>query len=103
MGAGHIGHIEDLNGDGIDDMVLHFREGELGIATGTPGNTILSLTLTGQLLDGAYFEGVDDVRITPNNSESRGKGGQRSEVNKTSLGLKPALVAGCNYWPACRF
>ena len=75
--AVHSGHIEDLNGDGIDDMVLHFREGELGIDVNTPGNTTLDLLLTGELDDGSAFEGKDEVRITPNNPDkSRGKGGK---------------------------
>ncbi len=74
--AVHSGHIEDLNGDGTDDMVLHFREGELGIPLATPGNTTLDLVLTGELNDASYFEGTDVVRITPNNSKSRGKGGK---------------------------
>ena len=67
---------EGLDGDGIDDLVLHFREGELGIPTNTPGNTTLTLKLTGQLTDGTEIEGEDDVRITPNNAASRGKGGK---------------------------
>jgi hypothetical protein len=74
--AVHSGHIEDLNGDGIDDMVLHFREGELGIAEDTAGNMTLDLFLTGKLNDSRSFEGKDVVRITPNNPNSRGKGGK---------------------------
>ena len=74
--AVHDGHIEDLNGDIYDDMVLHFREGELGIPTDTADNTILDLFLTGELNDGRAFEGTDVVRITPNNPNSRGKGGK---------------------------
>ena len=72
--AVHDGHIENLNGDGIDDLVLHFREGELEIPITTPGNAILTLTLTGQLYDETDIVGEDDVRITSNNAKSRGKG-----------------------------
>ena len=72
----HRGHVEDLNNDGLDDLVLHFREGDLGVPVNSAGNTSLTLTLTGKLDDGTAFEGEDDVRITPNNSKSRGKGGK---------------------------
>ena len=75
--AVHSGHIEYLNGDSYDDMVLHFREGELGIPLDTADNAILDLFLTGKLNDGRSFEGKDEVRITPNNPDkSRGKGGK---------------------------
>jgi len=73
---GYCGHVEDLNEDGIDDIVFHFREGELGIPVDTEGNTELTLFVTGQLDNGIYFEGTDIVRITPNNENSRGKGGK---------------------------
>lgn len=73
---GYCGHVEDLNGDGIDDMVFHFREGELGIPVDTEGNEELILLIAGQLDNGIYFEGTDIVRITPNDESSRGKGGK---------------------------
>ena len=73
----HDGHFEDINNDGFMDLVLHFREGELGIPVSTPGETILTLTLNGNFNNGYYFQGQDIVRITPNNIEkSRGKGGK---------------------------
>ena len=71
----HGGHIEDIDGDGINDIVFHFREFELGIDTATPGNEILDVMLVGELNDTTAFAGVDVVRITPNNQGSRGKGG----------------------------
>ena len=74
--AVHSGHIEDLDNDGFDDMVLHFREGELAIPISTPGNMTLDLLLTGELNDSTAFEGTDIIRITPNNDKSRGKGGK---------------------------
>lgn len=67
----HGGHIEDVNGDGIDDIVFHFREYELGAVDGTE-----SLTLTADGFGGEEFEGSDSVRINPNNSKSKGKGGK---------------------------
>jgi PKD repeat protein len=73
---GYCGHVEELNDDGIDDMVFHFREGELGIPVDTEGNAELTLFITGQLNNGIYFEGTDIIRITPNDDNSRGKGGK---------------------------
>ncbi len=72
----HSGHIEDVDGDGIEDMVLHFREADLGIDTTLPGETVLFLHLKGQLTDGTNFRSKDEVRITPSNSKARGKGGK---------------------------
>ena len=72
----HTGHIEDLDGDGLDDVVFHFREHQLGIQIDTPGNTIVPILITGQLTDGTDWAGTDVVRITPNNDKSRGKGGK---------------------------
>ena len=75
--AVHGGHIEDIDGDGINDIVFHFREFELGIDITTPGNEILDVLLVGELNDTTAFAGVDVVRITPNNADkSRGKGGK---------------------------
>jgi hypothetical protein len=51
------GHIEDVDGDGDDDLVLHFRTRETGIACGD-----LQLTLTGETFAGEPFEGSDSVR-----------------------------------------
>lgn len=72
----HGGHIEDINEDGIDDIIFHFREAELGIPTDTPGNTEMPLFLTAALDDGGRIRGVDIIRITPNDDQSRGKGGK---------------------------
>ena len=71
----HGGHIEDVNDDGIADLVVHVREGDMGIDTATPGGTILTLEVTGTI-DGIAFSGSDDVRINGNNAKSKGKGGK---------------------------
>ena len=70
------GHFEDVDGDGKEDLVLHFREGDLGVPETTPGNMVLTLRLTGDTLGGDEIEGEDDVRITKNNANSKGKGGK---------------------------
>lgn len=77
----HDGHIEDVNNDGVDDIVFHFREFELGIDTNTAGNTIRDVLVVGELGDSTVFVGLDVVRITPNNiPNSRDKGGKGPKV-----------------------
>ena len=51
------GHIEDVDGDGDLDLLLHFRTQETGIA---PGST--EACLTGETLDGTTIQGCDAVR-----------------------------------------
>jgi hypothetical protein len=50
------GHIEDVDGDGDDDMVLHFRTQETGIQCGDT-----EAGLTGETVDGTPFEGSDGI------------------------------------------
>jgi len=58
--------IEDVDGDGNDDMILHFRTQEVGLSAQDT-----EVALTGQTFDGASIEGTDSVRIVP--SKSKGK------------------------------
>ena len=51
------GHIEDVNGDGLDDLVLHFNTQETGIVNGDT-----EATLTGETFDGTAIEGSDVIR-----------------------------------------
>lgn len=51
------GHIEDANGDGNPDMVLHFNTQKTGIKCGDT-----SASLTGKALDGQDIEGSDSIQ-----------------------------------------
>jgi hypothetical protein len=51
------GHMEDVNEDGLTDLVFHFSIPETGIMCGD-----IEAHLTGMLLDGTPFQGVDSIK-----------------------------------------
>jgi hypothetical protein len=53
-------HFEDLNGDGLTDLMAHYRVEEAGIAFGD-----MEACLRGERLDGSPFSGCDSVRTVP--------------------------------------
>jgi hypothetical protein len=53
----HGGHLEDVDGDGDVDMVLHFPTPATGIACGDT-----SATLSGQTVGGQAFQGTDTLK-----------------------------------------
>jgi hypothetical protein len=52
------GHQEDLNHDGLTDLVSHYRTDETGIAFGN-----VEVCVTGEKLDGTPFEGCSSVEV----------------------------------------
>ena len=52
------GHVEDVNGDGLDDMVFHFLTQEADFSCEDT-----EATLTGETVNGEAFSGTAEVRI----------------------------------------
>lgn len=57
------GHVEDVNGDGKPDLVLHFATEQTGIKNGDD-----QACLTGKTAGGLSIQGCDSVRIIPTGS-----------------------------------
>lgn len=53
-------HEEDVNADGLPDLLLQFRNQEIGLAAG-----MTTLCLTGTLPDARTFRACDAIRLVP--------------------------------------
>ena len=65
--------VEDVDGDGLDDLLLFFSVSELDLLGSLDELSELAV-LIGQTFDGIFIEGVDSVRIVP--PKGRGKSGK---------------------------
>jgi len=72
-------HFEDLNGDSLTDLVMHFRIEKTGIAFGH-----VVACVTGKALGGAPFRGCDAVRTVPDMD-----GDGLLDMDEASLGTDP--------------
>ena len=75
-GAAHDGHVEDVNDDGFDDLMIHFPVPDIVIDPEPLDGEVVTLTLTGEI-DGAPFSGEDTVIIKLANEKSNNKGGKK--------------------------
>ena len=76
------GHREDVNGDDVTDLMLHFRTSESGIACGDT-----SVTLTGETYDGTEFEGRDEIVTVGCPPEGRRSTARRVETAPRGTGF----------------
>jgi len=65
----HSGHVSDVNGDGIDDLLLHFRISELGLDSTNPGDAV-EIKLVGETSDGVTILGADTAKVVPKGKKS---------------------------------
>lgn len=64
----HVGHVEDVDGDGLLDLVVHFPTGDTGFQDG-----VTEAKLVGQTTDGMAAMGTDSITIvgSPSNGPSQ--------------------------------
>ena len=73
-GAVHDGHIEDVNNDGFDDLVVHFPVTGILIFPEPDDREEVTLVLNGDI-DGVFFSAEDTVIIKLAKEKSNNRGG----------------------------
>ena len=53
-------HVEDVNGEGFDDLVIQIEDVDGTFTSGTG-----TATLSGRLADGSFIEGSNDICVVP--------------------------------------
>lgn len=64
--------VEDVDGDGLLDLVLHFSTPAL-VSAGAVNAASVELALSGETTGGAAIVGVDAIRIVPGSTKGKGK------------------------------
>jgi hypothetical protein len=64
--------VEDVNGDGLADLVVHFSTPAL-VSAGAVGPSSVELALSGTTTSGGSITGADAIRIVPGSSKGKGK------------------------------
>jgi len=72
-------HFEDVNGDGVTDLLAHFRAENTGIEYGDRVACI-----SGKKLDGKKFDGCDSIRTVPDMD-----GDSLLDVDEAAIGTQP--------------
>ncbi|MFC1874771.1 hypothetical protein ACFLY3_01260 [Chloroflexota bacterium] len=96
--------IEDIDDDGDDDMILHFRTQDAGIEEDDTEVVLTGETVSGETVDARHFTGTDTIWIVPSRAEEAVKGnesapGQNKEPGESAEGKGKESAPGQNKEP----
>lgn len=87
----------ELEGDGVDDLSMKFDTqalvAELELS-GLPSGALVELVISGQMLDGTNFSGVDCIRLVPPNGGGLGLASNDGETPHGDTQPKPSFSVG---------